>query len=376
MALRQEEGWHATHREHFGHDRWEDLRNALERDHEHMCYVNPFLPEEEKDVIREDYNLTATCIPGAYDFALPAIERQFPIADASDQRHLFVDRIREERHELELRAPGEELAPFALSEGSTLVVAAALQVEEGDNVLDACANGITSLILAGGIFQRCLRAQALPHDLQGRLVCNEVVKSKASRLQQTMHSLLPWRLFDTNASVAGHGPRVVFKSVDLATTSNAAERLGPYDKILLGPPCTDDKAMLRGSSPGGLSKWSPAIAKVNAERQLKWLHNSLWLLREGGIVLYFTRALSAEEGDGVIERLFQRVQGLFDLEVMPLEELVAGFVPGLSAEPTDWGARIMPDKTSCGPMFFTRLRLLRRRHQGHECSAAGFITLG
>ena len=24
-------GWHATHREHFGHDRWEDLRNALER---------------------------------------------------------------------------------------------------------------------------------------------------------------------------------------------------------------------------------------------------------------------------------------------------------------------------------------------------------
>ncbi|CAL1169087.1 unnamed protein product [Cladocopium goreaui] len=374
MALRREEGWHSSHQSHFGRDRWEELRIALERDHEHLCYVNPFLPASEKEVICEDYSLQPSCIPGAYDFCLPPTERQFPVVDAGDERHIFVDKLREERHELELRAPGEEIAPFALSEGSSLVVSAALQVEEGDTVLDACANGITSLVLAGGLFPRCPRGQALPHDLQGRLVCNEMVKSKASRLQQTMHTLLPWRLFDVNAA-AGHAPRVVFTSVDMATTSNAAERLGPYDKILLGPPCTEDKEMLRGSAPGGLSKWSAATAKVNAERQLKWLHNSLWLLREGGVVLYFTRALSVEEGDGVIQRLFQRVEGLFDLQVMPLEELVAGFVPGLSAEPTDWGARIMPDKTSFGPMFFSRLRLLRRRHQGHE-QATGFVSLG
>lgn len=355
MALRREEGWHSSHQSHFGRDRWEELRVALERDHEHLCYVNPFLPASEKEVICEDYSLQPSCIPGAYDFCLPPTERQFPVVDASDERHIFVDKLREERHE-----------------GSSLVVSAALQVEEGDTVLDACANGITSLVLAGGLFPRCPRGQALPHDLQGRLVCNEMVKSKASRLQQTMHTLLPWRLFDVNAA-AGHAPRVVFTSVDMATTSNAAERLGPYDKILLGPPCTEDKEMLRGSAPGGLSKWSAATAKVNAERQLKWL--TLWLLREGGVVLYFTRALSVEEGDGVIQRLFQRVEGLFDLQVMPLEELVAGFVPGLSAEPTDWGARIMPDKTSFGPMFFSRLRLLRRRHQGHE-QATGFVSLG
>ena len=41
-----------------------------------------------------------------------------------------------------------------------------------------------------------------------------------------------------------------------------------------------------------------------------------------------TPRLSVEEGDGVIQRLFQRVEGLFDLQVMPLEELIAGASKG------------------------------------------------
>ncbi|CAJ1423113.1 unnamed protein product [Effrenium voratum] len=365
MALRGEEGWHAAHAAAFGQERWQELALAMERDHEHLCYLNPFLPASEMEVIQQDYSLEPSSVPGAYDFMVPENwERQFPVVDASDERHLFVDLVRPERHELELRGPGEELAPFVLAEGAALIVASALQAEEGDHVLDACANGTTSLVLAGGMFKRCPRGQALPQNLQGKLVCNEMVKAKAQTLQAILRSLVPWRLFDTQASIAGHGPRVVFTSVDMATPSNAAERLGPYDKILLGAPCTDDKALLRGA--GASRTWSAATAK--AGRQLKWLHNALWLLREGGIVLYFNRALSAEEGDRVIERLFKRVEGTFDLEVMPLEELVACLVPGLAAEPTDWGVHIMPDRTSFGPMFFSRIRLVRRMHHGCEQS--------
>ncbi|CAK9086795.1 unnamed protein product [Durusdinium trenchii] len=404
-------GWHALHEGRFGEERWSsELLPALERgtdwlqmaakskfyqvlgeplhfwwswyvlwhqrspqmmfcrwkDSEHLCFLNPFLPADEQEVISRDYNLEVTCIPGAFHFELPSdVPRRFPIVDASDERHLFVHLYREERHELELRGPGEELAPFTLAEGSSLVVASALQVEEGDSVLDACATGVTSLVLAGAIFQRCQRGQALPQDLQGRLVCNEMVKAKASHLQQTLQSLLPWRLLDPQASLAGHGPRVVFTSVDMATPSNAAERLGPYDKILLGPPCTDDKALLRGAA-GGLTRWSPSMPKVSGERQLKWLHNALWLLREGGTVVFFTRALSPDEGDHVIQRLFRRVEGVFDLKVLAVDELVSRLVPGLCCESTDWGAWIMPDKTSFGPMFFSRLQLLRRMHVGCE----------
>lgn len=52
----------------FG-ERWEDLYASLERvrtalfftflivkDHEHLCYLNPFLPAGERDVISRDYS--------------------------------------------------------------------------------------------------------------------------------------------------------------------------------------------------------------------------------------------------------------------------------------------------------------------------------
>lgn len=369
MALRQEEGWHTVHGRTFGEQRWSELAVALERDHEHLCFVNPFLPDAELAVLEQDYSLQPTCVPGAFDFALPEDpRRRFPVVDASDERHIYVEPIRPDRHEVEVlgASPGEELAPFLLAEGASLIVAKALQVEEGDYVLDACATGATSFALAAALFApRCPRGHALPQNLQGRLVCNEMVKSRAILVQQMLRLLLPWRLFDSKESLAGHGPRVVLTSVDLGTTSNAAEKLAPYSKILLGPPCTDDKAMLRGSCPGGLARWSASTAKVSAERQLKWLHNALWLLCEGGVLLYFNRALAPEEGDGVIERLFKRVEGTFDLQVDPLDEVLSSMIPGLAAESTDWGTRIMPDKTSFGPMFFSRIRLIRRTHQGH-----------
>eukprot|EP00438_Fugacium_kawagutii_P001676 Skav224183 [mRNA] locus=scaffold1975:168555:171289:+ [translate_table: standard] len=58
MALRSEEGWDALHRARFG-DRWDELRMALERDHEHLCYVNPFLSAGEQDA-RESPLVTGT----------------------------------------------------------------------------------------------------------------------------------------------------------------------------------------------------------------------------------------------------------------------------------------------------------------------------
>jgi len=177
-------------------------------------------------------------------------------------------------------------------------------------------------------------------------------------MQQALRMLLPWQLFDLQASATGQAAHVVFTSADIGTPLNAAERLGPYDKILLGPPCTNDRQLVRSS----LEKWSSSTAKVSAERQLKWLHNALWLLKEGGLLVFFSKALSPEECDGVVERLLLKVRGTFELEVLPLEESICRIVPGLAAESMDWGTRIMPDKTSFGPLYMSRLRLLRRTH--------------
>merc|ERR1719284_2261436 len=109
-----------------------------------------------------------------------------------------------------------------------------------------------------------------------------------------------------------------------------------------------------------MARWSAAATgKVSSERQLKWLSNALWLLKEGGVLLFCSSALAPEECDGVVERLLQKARGSFELEVLPLEEDLCAMIPSMAAEPTEWGTRIMPDRTPYGPVYFSRLRLLR-----------------
>lgn len=361
--LREAAGWHATHADHFGQERWEDLSVALQRDHEHLCYLNPFLPAPEQDVLKTDYSLQQTSVPGAFQFQLPDDpDSQFRVVDASEEALLLVEPVRTARHEVEVLRPDPDdmVAPFVFAEAAYLIVALAVQAEEGHHVLDASAGtGVTPLVLASALFsRRCGRGASLPPDLQGCLVCNEVSKARANRLKDTIQSLLPQRLF--HAARHGYEPRVLFTSVDLGTPSNAAERLGPYDRILLHPPCTNDRNLVRGKQGGSLTKWTSATSKVSSERQLKWLFNALWLLKEGGVLVFFSTALAYEECDGVVERLLTKIRGTFEVEVLPVEESICSMVPGLAHEATDWGVRIMPDRTSFGPLYFSRIRMLGR----------------
>eukprot|EP00933_Yihiella_yeosuensis_P037214 TRINITY_DN31094_c0_g1_i1.p1 TRINITY_DN31094_c0_g1~~TRINITY_DN31094_c0_g1_i1.p1 ORF type:complete len:377 (-),score=67.15 TRINITY_DN31094_c0_g1_i1:17-1120(-) len=365
MALREEAGWHAAHGEHFGDERWEELCISMQRDPEHLCYLNPFIPLAEQDVIKRDYCLEETNVPGAYHFRLPEEpESQFAVVDSSDDRALFVSPVRALRDDVEVLGahPSEALAPLHFAEGAMLIIATALQVEEGEMILDGSAfPGTTGLVLAGCNFAcRCPRGEPMPHDIQGRIVLNEVNKQKAAKLQETMRLLLPASLFDPGSGCGSQqGPRIIFTSCDIGTTTNSVEKNGPYDKILLGPPCTDDRRLLRGVN-GGLTRWSAATSKVSVERQVKWLYNALWLLRDGGMLLFYSVALHPEECDGAIEKLLMKARGKFELEVLPLEESICRIIPGLHGESTGWGTRIMPDKTTFGPLFFSRIRLIKR----------------
>lgn len=195
--------------------------------------------------------------------------------------------------------------------------------------------------------------------LRGKLVCNEASKERAARMQQSMRRFLPAALFEVDT---GRGAHIVYTSADVRTQSNSMERNGPYDRILLDAPCTLDRHMLRGVA-GTLEDWSAGKTKVSFDRQVKWLNNALWLLKEGGVVLYCTTALSPDECDNVIEAVVRKASGNFVLELLPLEEHILRMVPGLVAEPTEWGTRILPDKSGFGPVYFSRLRVGRRTHQ-------------
>merc|ERR1711953_1642503 len=123
-----------------------------------------------------------------------------------------------------------------------------------------------------------------------------------------------------------------------------------------------DRHLLRSGDVGKMKGWSAGTMKVSSDRQLKWLYNALWLLKEGGILLYCTTALSHDECDEVVERLLVKSRGSFQLEVLPLAEEICRMVPFLAAESTDWGIRIQPDRTPFGPIYFSRIRLVQRTH--------------
>mmetsp|Transcript_34431 Transcript_34431/g.106932 ORF Transcript_34431/g.106932 Transcript_34431/m.106932 type:complete len:368 (-) Transcript_34431:56-1159(-) len=359
MALRGEEGWRAHHAEHFGEGRWEALHHALHRDVEHLFFVNPFMDAERRRALEREYSLEPTTIPGAYSFDMPPEHipsTQYTAIERGDEHVIFVAPAHGDR--LENGIPRGPPMPFFFADGASLIAALALRAGDCDTVLDVCAApGAKALALASCMFAARFKGDAFP-DVRGRLVCNEVSKERASKLQRTMRDFLPASLFDAGGPF---GPHVVFTTADAGTPSNTMERSGPYDKILLDAPCTADRELLRGS--GKLASWSQGTVRVSSERLLKWLHNALWLLREGGVLLFCTTALSHDECDGVVERLVRKASANFSLELLPLEDYVCRMVPSVAAEPTPWGTRILPDQTPFGPLYFSRLRLVKRTHE-------------
>lgn len=356
IGQRAEDGWHAAHTLNYGSERWQTLHESLHRDVEHLCFLNPFLPAEAQARLKRVHKLEQTSVLGAYSFEVPEdTAMQLRTTDTCDEHTIFV----------EVPPPGQDpessnIAPLLFMDGASILVALALRVCDSDQVLEVCAApGGMALVLASVMFARIVRQEHVWSETRGRLVCNEVVKSKASRLQKTLRDFLPPALFDT-----GHqsGTHVLITSAEPGTPSNSMERNGPYDKILLNAPCIADRGLRRGDG-YELGKWSAGKIKVSAERQLKLLHNSLWLLKEGGILLYCVTSLSPAECDGVVELLLLKTRQTFVLEVVPLEEDLCRMVPGLAAEQTDWGTRILPDKTPFGPVYFSRLRLIKRIHQ-------------
>lgn len=360
-ALRGAEGWEAARAAQFGEERWEALREALRRDVEHLALPNVFLPAEALAEVAEAYEFRETGLPSLYTFQVsedPA--QQFLAGEGGDEKTVFVQ---------PLRQPGSQhwpwdLSPFVLLDGASGIAALALGAQEGETVLEVCAApGARALFHAVAMFAGRLaigssglgpRKSALPG---GRLVCNEFSKAKAALLQRAMSDFLPSELMGTSQ---GTSPSIVITSADPSTPHNSFERLGPYDRILLAPACNADREMFREGA-ATMDRWSSGAIKVATEKQLKLLNNALHLLKDGGVLLYCVGALDIRECDGLIQRLMRSSLSTFELEAVPLGDLVRGATSDLDAEPTEWGLMFLPDRTPFGPLYLSKLRLVGRK---------------
>jgi 16S rRNA C967 or C1407 C5-methylase (RsmB/RsmF family) len=211
------------------------------------------------------------------------------------------------------------LKPYFL-DAASVTAAYALDVREGDRVLDLCAApGGKSLVLAAAM------------GVQGSLVANDRSSARRARLRRVLTDHLPDELLQR-----------------VSVTPHDASRWGlhetdAYDRVLVDVPCSSERHVL--GSPSHLAKWTSARTRHLALQAYAILAAGFSALRPGGTIVYCTCTVSTSENDEVIHKLLKR-QG----DRVVLERPMAPF-----GEPTDYGWIILPDRCNgLGPMYFAR----------------------
>merc|ERR1719188_2967970 len=141
-------------------------------------------------------------------------------------------------------------------------------------------------------------------DKPGRLVLNEPNKNRAALLESLLAAFLPSELLVKNGGVT-------VTKVDVADRLPLAlARLGPFDKILVDPPCTAARASAVRQNYENTAK----NVKENLELQELLLRHAGALLKPGGLVVYTTSSIEQKENDEVVKKFLRRVGEDFETD--------------------------------------------------------------
>ena len=221
----------------------------------------------------------------------------------------------------------EGLLSYYVMDPASQIAARALEVQEGDVVLDMCAApGGKSLILA----------EARPQQL----ILNELSAPRRERLKKVLQQYIPR---DQREHI-----RMTGKDGGLFAKTHA----GLFNRILLDAPCSGERHLAH--HPTDLANWSEKGSQKLARRQYALLTAALIAAKPEGHILYSTCSISPHENDGVIQELLVRKGERFDIESLP-----QSLTP--QAEKTKFGYIYLPDKTFGGPIYFCRLRVRPER---------------
>jgi 16S rRNA C967 or C1407 C5-methylase (RsmB/RsmF family) len=212
-------------------------------------------------------------------------------------------------------------APYYLDEAS-IITAKLLDVQKNDLVLDMCAApGGKTLVLSSQL------------EGTGSLTANDRSATRRSRLKNVIDSHIPQEWKPTIA-VTGHD----------ASKWGLYEQ-NRYDRILLDAPCSSERHVL--CDPTALQQWTPSRPKHLAIQQFAMLAAALEAVKVGGYILYSTCALIPQEDELVIEKLFSKREGRF--EIVPIEAPYS--------EKRTYGSCILPDSSEGkGPLYFCLIR--------------------
>ncbi|XP_078103175.1 tRNA (cytosine(34)-C(5))-methyltransferase, mitochondrial isoform X1 [Sander vitreus] len=184
-------------------------------------------------------------------------------------------------HPYPLRFPSQahrpgQLKQYYLLNAASLLPVLALQVRDGEKVLDLCsAPGGKAL----AITQCCTPAL---------LCCNEPDPHRRDWLSKTLESFLPQSLIS----------RVIVSAQD--GRSFGQSEAGTYDKVLVDAPCSNDRRWLYSCSSQQGEQRLKERARLPA-LQAQLLRSALSAVRPGGSVVYSTCTLSSSENCAVVE---------------------------------------------------------------------------
>ncbi|KAM4701270.1 tRNA (cytosine(34)-C(5))-methyltransferase, mitochondrial isoform 1-T2 [Discoglossus pictus] len=220
-----------------------------------------------------------------------------------------------------------KLKEYYILNASSLLPVLALQVQDGERVLDMCA--------APGGKSITLLQCALP----GHLHCNEPDSHRSRWLKQTLESFVPNTQSISTSELDG---RLIGK---LHSES--------YDKILVDAPCSNDRSWLFSLDVG------QSIARISQRKmlplmQIELLRSALQALRPGGSLVYSTCTLSRAENSDVISSILDSCNDVVPVDLSHMTSLLSHefkFATGLPH-----GILVLPDKgKSWGPMFLAKI---------------------
>ena len=273
-------------------------------------------------------------------------ERWQSLKSALGQEPLYVT--------LDFSGGGGSCQPYYM-DAASVCAALCLPVTSGGKVLDMCAApGGKSLVLAGGMGEDTL------------LYSNELSADRKKRLDKVLDDCIP----------ADRRNHVITSCSDGATWCRREGEA--FASILLDAPCSSERHVLADGK--YLSQWSASRIKSLATRQWALLSSAWRLLAPGGFLLYATCALSPDENDGVVSRLFKKFPDAFQLKKAEARGFMAGRLDSFqgqilgpdgskaldsllgtfdSAEETGFGLHLRPDTCGgAGPLYFSLLHKL------------------
>ncbi|XP_061926077.1 tRNA (cytosine(34)-C(5))-methyltransferase, mitochondrial-like [Entelurus aequoreus] len=244
-----------------------------------------------------------------------------------------------------------QLKPYYLLNAASLLPVLALQVGDGEKVLDLCA--------APGGKALAVMQCATP----AFLCCNEPDSHRRERLAKTLESFLP-RWMSSRVLVSAQDGR-----------SFGQSEVGKYDKVLVDAPCSNDRSWLFSSADQQMEQRFKERSRL-PRLQVQLLRSALSAVRPGGAVVYSTCTMSSTENFAVVEAVLRdcpeaEPEDLQEEIALPLSTHFSFRVGGQVTHPQPLqpqsvrassrdhklGILVLPQpRKTWGPMFVSRLR--------------------